>query len=97
MGIYPAAVVVGLVSAAVCLGAGVASADPPGNTPNDPANGRRMCELIAQDPTPGGVKAALNVLGESDLDVDDKVDALAYGVLYVCPEYRGLVDTVLSD
>jgi hypothetical protein len=77
------------VTLALVLGGGTAHADPPGNTPNDPINARAFCVDVANNPTPSGMAVAVAHLSQQ-LDTDDTVDGAAYGLLYVCPEYRSL-------
>lgn len=74
---------------AVVLTSGTAHADPVGATPNDPQNARTFCMEVGANPTPSGLIAAGNNLARQ-LSQDDTVDGIAYGLLYVCPEYRGL-------
>ena len=77
------------IALALVLGGGTAHADPPGATPNDPNNGRIFCNAIAANPTPAGVRAAMRGL-MAQVNVDDTIDGMAYGLMYVCPEYHEL-------
>jgi hypothetical protein len=69
------------------LGGGIAQADPPGNTPNDPHNARVFCDMVAANPTPTGMSTAIDDMSQN-LNNDDVVDAAAYAMMYTCPQYR---------
>ncbi len=77
------------------LGAGTASADPPGTTNNDEGNARTFCQDVGYNPTPSGLMAAGNNLS-NQLSVDDTADGVAYGILYVCPEYKALFTRAMN-
>ncbi len=73
---------------------GSANADPAGATPNDEHNSYAVCSALNANPTTAGLRGImLQMAGdlvqqEGDPGVkDDVIDAVAYAVLYTCPQY----------
>jgi hypothetical protein len=87
------------IALALALGAGTAHADPVGATSNDQHNAQIICNELAANPTPQGLRLSMNDTyaqliqkGSSDADArDDAVDGTLYALLYTCPQYQYLV------
>lgn len=71
-----------LTGMAVAASGGLASADPVNNA----ANGRAFCILVAGNPTPSGVVAAMRQM-TSVVGPDAAADGALFGVRQICPEY----------
>ena len=85
------------IALAFVLCAGTAHADPP--TPTDRRNAQLICQEIAANPTPQGLRLSMNDTyaqlrkqGASDVEArDSTASGTAYALLYTCPQYDFLL------
>ena len=75
--------------------AGTAYADPPGETDNDAPNGQIVCDILTRNPSVSTMRMILvgsygHFLEQEGTNAakDDTIDAIAYGLVYICPEYQ---------
>ena len=82
-------------TALILATAAPAHADPPGETDNDAPNGQIVCDILARNPSVSTMRMILvgsygHFLEQEGTNAakDDTIDAIAYGLVYICPEYQ---------